>query len=319
MCYSARVRQNLKHLSRRYEAEVDWAAFEELYRRRAEGEDIKMSRDLQRNFQSPETDVERRTAAHIAQFLKAKRSQWENDVFAQKRRVAEAEESLAKRETKKAREDIRIGTKKAQEFLDRLADLRRTEPNNEDARIFPLSYAPVLINEEDRRLIRPMRYTCRLAGKPADVEKRFPGIYNARRDSFDDYWRTVYGRKHAVIVISGFYENVPEHLYQRRELAPDEKEKNLVLEFDPKPAGDMLVACLWDHWAKPGTPSLDSFAAITDDPTPEVAATGHQRTIITIQEQYLSEWLSPSKVSRERLELILSDKELPYYEHQIAA
>jgi hypothetical protein len=109
MCYSARVRQNLKHLSRRYEAEVDWEAFDALYRRRAEGEDIKMPRDLQRNFQNPETDVERRTATHIAQFLKAKRTEWENGVFAQKRRVAEAEESLARRETKKAREDIRIG------------------------------------------------------------------------------------------------------------------------------------------------------------------------------------------------------------------
>jgi putative SOS response-associated peptidase YedK len=319
MCYSARVRQNLKHLSRRYEAEVDWAAFEDLYRRRAEGEDIKMSRDLQRNFQNPETDVERRTAGYIAQFLKEKRTEWENGVFAQKRRVAEAEESLAKRETKKAREDIRIGTKKAQEFLDRLADLRRTEPNNEDARIFPLSYAPVLISEEDHRVITPMRYTCRLAGKPADVEKRFPGIYNARRDSLDDYWRTVYGRKHAVIIISGFYENVPEHLYQHRELAPDEKEKNLVLEYDPKPAGDMLVACLWDHWTQPGMPSLDSFAAITDEPTPEVAATGHQRTIITIQERYLAEWLSPNALSKDQLHRILTDKESPYYTHQIAA
>jgi putative SOS response-associated peptidase YedK len=313
------VRQNLKHLSRRYEAEVDWEAFEELYRRRAEGEDIKMSRDLQRNFQNPETDGERRTAAYITQYLHAKRGEWESGIFAQRRRVTEAEESLVKRETKKAREDIRIGTQKAQEFLDRLADLRRTEPNNEDARIFPLSYAPVLISEQDRRVIRPMRYTCRLAGKPADVEKRFPGIYNARRDSLDDYWRAVYGRKHAVIVISGFYENVPEHLYQHRELAPDEKEKNLVLEFDPKPVRDMLVACLWDHWTKPGEPSLDSFAAITDKPTPEVAATGHQRTIITIQEQYLSDWLSPCELSKERLQQILSDKELPYYVHQIAA
>jgi len=46
---------------------------------------------------------------------------------------------------------------------------------------------------------------------------------------------------------------------------------------------------------------------------------GHQRTIITIQEQYLSEWLSPAALSRQRLEHILSDKELPYYVHQIAA
>ena len=319
MCFSARVRQNLKHLSRRYEAEVDWAAFEELYRRRAEGEDIRASRDLQRNFQNPETDVERRTAAHIGQYLKAKRDEWEQEVFAQRRRVAEAEESLANRQTKKAREDIRIGTKKAQDYLDRLADLRRTEPNNEDARIFPLSFAPVLIAEESRIVIKPMRYTCRLSGKPADVEKRFPGIYNARRDSLDDYWRAVYGRSHAVMVISGFYENVPEHRYQHRELAPDEKEKNLVLEFDPKPSRDMLVACLWDHWSRPGKPSLDSFAAITDEPTPEVAATGHQRTIITIQEQYLAEWLSPKALGKERLEHILSDKELLYYVHQIAA
>lgn len=319
MCFSARVRQNLKQLSRRYDAKVDWAAFEELYRRRAQGEAIKTSRDLQRNFQAPETDVERRTAAYIAQYLKAKRSEWENEVFVQRRRVAEAEESLAQRETKKAHEDVRIGTKKVQENLDRLADLRRTEPNSEDARIYGLTYAPVLIAEEGHTVIRPMRYTCRLAGSPEENDKRFPGAYNARKDNLEGYWRSLYGRKHAVMVISGFYENVPEHLYQHRELGPGEKEKNLVLEFDPTPARDMLVACLWDHWQRPDKPSLDSFAAITDDPTPEVAATGHQRTIITIQEQYLSEWLSPQALSKERLERILSDKESPYYVHQIAA
>ena len=90
MCYSARVRQNLDHLSRRYDAEVEWEAFEELYRRRAEGEDIRMSRDLQRNFQHPHTEVQRRTAGYIAQYLKAKKTEWETEVFAQKRRVAEA-------------------------------------------------------------------------------------------------------------------------------------------------------------------------------------------------------------------------------------
>lgn len=81
----------------------------------------------------------------------------------------------------------------------------------------------------------------------------------------------------------------------------------------------MLVACIWDRWTKPKEPDLYSFAAITDEPLPEVAATGHQRTIITLQEKYLSEWLSPNGVSQERLEHILSDKELPYYVHQIAA
>jgi putative SOS response-associated peptidase YedK len=102
-------------------------------------------------------------------------------------------------------------------------------------------------------------------------------------------------------------------------LAPDEKPENLVLEFDPQPSSDMLVACVWDRWTKPDEPDLYSFAAITDEPLPEVSATGHQRPVITPQEKYLSEWLSPNGVSQERLEHILSDKELPYYVHQIAA
>jgi putative SOS response-associated peptidase YedK len=319
MCYSARVKQHFDHLSIRYGAEVDWDAFDDAYRRRAQGEDIKMSRDLQRNYKNPVTDVQKRTAGYIAQYLREKKAEWENEIFVQKRRIAGAEESLTKKETKKAREDIRIGTAKSQALLERLADLRRTEPNNEDARIFPMMYAPVLIREGDKTIIRPMRYACRLAGKPADYDKRFPGTYNARRDSLDDYWREVYGRNHAVMVISGFYENVPLHLYEHRELSPDEKEKNLVLEFDPKPAKDMLVACLWDRWSLKDQGELYSFAAITDEPTPEVSATGHQRTIITIQKQYLSEWLAPAAISKDRLEHILTDKEASYYVHQIAA
>ncbi len=319
MCFSARVKQKFDHLSRQHGAEVDWESFEDIFKRRSEGEDIKVARDLQRNYQNPVTDVQQRTASYIAEYLRSKKAEWENEVFVQRRRLARAEESLTKKETKKAREDVRIATNKSQMFLDRLADLRRTEPNNEDARIFPMMYAPVLISENGRTIIRPMRYACRLAGKPADYDRRFPGTYNARRDSLDDYWNKVYGRKHAVMVISGFYENVPLHLYEHRNLAPDEKEKNLVLEFDPKPSRDMLVACVWDRWSRQGSSDLYSFAAITDAPTPEVAATGHQRTIISLQEQYLSEWLNPAGTSKERLEEILSEKEMPYYVHQIAA
>jgi hypothetical protein len=73
MCYSARVRQNHKHLSRRYEARVDWEAFEDAFRRRVEGEDIKMSRDLQGNFTNPEADVQKRTAGYMLNTRKRRR------------------------------------------------------------------------------------------------------------------------------------------------------------------------------------------------------------------------------------------------------
>src|ERR1700728_2710311 len=113
MCYSARVKQHFSHLSKRYGAEVDWEAFEDAFRRRAGGEDIKMSRDRQRNYQHPVTEVQKRTAGYIAQYLKEKKAEWETEVFAQRRRLAVAQESLAKKETKKAREEIRIASSKS--------------------------------------------------------------------------------------------------------------------------------------------------------------------------------------------------------------
>lgn len=64
---------------------------------------------------------------------------------------------------------------------------------------------------------------------------------------------------------------------------------------------------------------LWSYAAVTDEPPPEIAATGHQRCIIALRDENVREWLSPQNVSRERLESILSDREAPYYEHRIAA
>lgn len=47
----------------------------------------------------------------------------------------------------------------------------------------------------------------------------------------------------------------------------------------------MYVPCLFSHWTDPKgqEPELWSFAAITDDPEPEVAAAGHDRTIIQHQ------------------------------------
>src|SRR5690606_40570510 len=51
----------------------------------------------------------------------------------------------------------------------------------------------------------------------------------------------------------------------------------------------MLIACLWSHWSDPqgGEPELYSFAAITDDPEPEVAAAGHDRTVINIRPEHV--------------------------------
>ena len=60
MCFSARVKQRFDELSRHHGAEVDWESFEDVFKRRAEGEDLKVARDLQRNYQNPSTDVQKK-------------------------------------------------------------------------------------------------------------------------------------------------------------------------------------------------------------------------------------------------------------------
>lgn len=164
-----------------------------------------------------------------------------------------------------------------------------------------------------------MRYTYRLSGKPANYDVRYPGTYNVRRDNLEGYWNSVYGKNHAVMVVTGFYENAPRHLFEHRELKEDERESNVVLQFNPRPAIEMTIACLWDEWTKPGEPSLLSFAAVTDEPPEEIAATGRKRCITALKDPNVAEWLAPNGVPRSRLEELLSDKERPYYEHRIAA
>ena len=48
-----------------------------------------------------------------------------------------------------------------------LSDLHRTELEDRDSRIFPGPYAPVMVMENGGRVVKPMRYQCRPAGKPA--------------------------------------------------------------------------------------------------------------------------------------------------------
>jgi len=319
MCYSALVRQDLHEIARRFGAEIAYDMFAQLFRRRLDEDDIKLARALEQNFLDPHSELERRIKADIDTYRAQRAAESEKDLFVQKKRLADAERSLALRETRRAREEVRIATKKIEANKTRLSDMHRTHLTEEDTRIFPMSYVPIIANIGGRLRVAPMRYTCRLAGKPASFDASFPGTYIARRDSLSGFWSEVYGRRHAIMIISGFFENVPRHLYEHRALQSGERPANIVLQFNPRPAIEMYVACVWDHWHAPSAQDLWSFAAVSDEPPPEIAATGHQRCLIPLKEQNVAEWLAPEKVGRERLQAILGDREAPYFEHRIAA
>jgi putative SOS response-associated peptidase YedK len=319
MCYSAEVVADYRQYVKQYGATLSLEEFFHLFWERIQNRSIVIPKAVEAAFADPQTDRERALKALIDQFAGQEERRLSEELFKQRKRLADAERKLAQKETKAALEDQRIAKNKVPWLVGKINDLHRSTLTPQDSRIYPGNYCPVLIMEGGRRVVKPMRYQCRPAGKPAIYDRKYPGTYNARRDNLEGFWRDLFGYSHGVMVANAFYENVPRHKAEGRELRPGEEEENAILEFRPRMAGPMLVACLWSHWKAPGEPELLSFAAITDEPPEEIAATGHDRCIVPLRLENLDEWLQPDRSNLARQCAILDDRERPYYEHRMAA
>ena len=308
MCYSAQLQAALARYVRETGAQMDMDQFVEIFGARVSDSSIRIPRSVERWFDAPRTDAERRIKAFIDQYRTAETTKLEREVFAQKKRLADAERALASKPTKAAAESQRIATSKIEKALERLDRLKAEKPHPAEARIFPLHYAPIVMTEGERRVIRLARYHCRKPNEAAFIDRKLPGLYNARRDSLGKYWKELFGANHAVMLVETFFENV------------ERNGKNEVLHFIPQPAGDMLIACLYAEWRDPNDgKTLLSFAAITDEPPAEVAAAGHDRMIINLKPEHLDAWLKPQGHSLDELHRILADRQAPFYEHEVMA
>ena len=310
MCYSAKVIASWRQYQRVFGADLDLRAFADMYEARLAPKAVKTPKAMDAsmaNVPGPEGDAIR---AAIGEFERAEATRLEQLLFSQRKRLADAERTLQTKTTKRALEDQRIATDKIAWARTKLEDLRRTELKDRDRRIYPGMYAPVMVMESGKRVLKPMRYQCRPCGKPAFYDRKYPGTYNARRDNLEGFWGDTFGVHHGIMVADTFYENVE-----------GEDGQNQVLAFTPRTGEPMLIACLWSHWVDPKgkEPDLLSFAAITDEPEPEVAAAGHDRTIINIKPEHVDAWLNPEPGNLVALYAIFDDKQHPFYEHRLAA
>jgi putative SOS response-associated peptidase YedK len=305
MCYSAQVVQIVRKLHRQLGIRLDYAEAESLFMRRLEEPGLNISRGFEANFEEPSTEQGQWIKQAIDQHRARVASKTERDLFSQKTRLAGAQRSLLEKETKKAREDERIATNKIAALSAKLTDLHRVDPLPSDNRIFPMMHAGVLVRRDGHNLLMPMRYFCRPAGKPASYDKKFPGLYNARRDNLEKFWADQFGHHHAIMVVESFYENVQRN------------GKNVVLQFTPQPSQTMFIACLWSHWTEANQPDLYGFAAITDEPPPDIAAAGHDRCIINLKPEHVEAWLTPEGRSIGELQNILSDRAVSVFQHVV--
>jgi putative SOS response-associated peptidase YedK len=301
-------------------AVMDIGEFARLFFERAEGiSKAKIPKAMEDAFATPQTEAEREIKAAIDRFNADQVTRLEQDLFKQRKRLADAERALEVKVTKAATESQRIATDRIGWTRGKLEDLRRTEPASRDSRIFPGHYAPVMVIENGQRVVRPMRYQCRIAGKPAAYDVKYPGTYNARRDNLEGFWKPCFGYTHGVMLVDVFYENVSEARMEGTLLETHGRDGNVVLEFRPGNSELLHVACLWSRWSAPGEPDLLSFAAITDEPPPEIAAAGHDRCIIPIRPDNIDAWLNPDAENPAASYAILDDRDRPYYEHRLAA
>ena len=319
MCYSAMMEADYATYVRRFGAEISFSEFVQLYWQRETAQSaMRTPRGMDRAFAAAQTAEGRTIKEAVDRHAQAQILSLSQELQAQRDRLADAEAKLARKVTKAASESRRIASQKIARLKEQIDDLVEDTPRLSDARVYPRWFAPVLIWQNGKRTVVPMRYLCRPNGKPASVDDDFPATYNARRDSLGRYWRDLFGQTHGIVLVHRFFENVRLHEAEQRPLAPGEKEKNVVIEFRPSNGEPMLAACLWSRWVNPdkNKPDLLSFALITDEPPPEVRARGHDRCIIPIREKYLDAWLNPQS-DLAMSQQILSDREPLCFEGRI--
>lgn len=320
MCYAAMVRADLQRCLREHDAFLDTAMFERLYYERWSNPlaGIRFPLAIDRYFLEPRNPAEEKVKAAIDAYRAIKIPQWEQEIFKQRKRHADAERTLKTRHTKKAEADLGIASRKIEQLKGWLDGTKTFENNPDDVVVHAMNYGPIIIETDQGRMLTAMRYHCRLAGKPASIDRQLPGLYNARKTSLQEWWAPVFGKKHALFLLTGFRENVKRHDMEHRELIPGEEAENVVLEFHPRDGQEMLVPCIWDRWQQ-ADQTLNSFALITDEPPPEVAAIGHDRCPINLTPSAANAWLSPNGRTDKDLLALLEQRQRQYYKHELAA
>ena len=308
MCYSAMIESSFSRYVRETGAQIDLDQFEEIFGWREREPGMRILRAVERWFDEPKAPAEQRVAALIARHNHAQVTKLEQEIFAQRKRIADAERKLAAKATKAAANDVRVGTAKVEKALRDLPLYKGTQPTPLDARIFSMRYAPIIVGVDGKPVVRLARYHLRRPGDSPGEDLAKPGLYNARRDNLDRYWRKQFGHTHALMLMWSFFEWVDR---------PDGLKTEL--QFKPQTSQLMYVPCLYADWRGEDGTKMPCFAAVTDEPPSEVAAAGHNRCPINLSHDAAMQWLSPEGKTSEQLQALLDERQRPFYEHRVLA
>jgi len=176
----------------------------------------------------------------------------------------------------------------------------------DDGRVYPNTFAPVITMREGKRVVTPMRYRVRPQNSAEEIPSKY-NVFNARIDSLEKRktWSSLFMRNHGLFPFYEFYEWV------------EDNGKKRLIRFRPDNADMMWAPCLYDTWtSQDGLVTFSSFALITDDPPSEVEEMGHDRCPIFLKEDQIDAWLAPEKTDKKGAYSLLKRKTDTFFESE---
>lgn len=191
-----------------------------------------------------------------------------------------------------------------------------------EERIFPGSYAAVIANDSEGRIVLPMRYG---AYPPPGISDKAYTTFNARRDNLTSpFWKFAFKKHHGFVVLKAFYEWVSVQDLLRAKVVKladieaeftrmaaerkakveaagkkykptptelkDPRFRQIIIEFRPEDGKEYAVPVIFSHRKVEGIDDW-GFAIITDEPPPFVSDAGHDRCPVFLDRAYLDQWL----------------------------
>ena len=308
MCYSVLVETDLRKLENMYGAHTDEAAFASVYRARAAGQtNMHIPRALDANFFTG-TSSEAQAIQQLArEFVVRQTKMLEEKLIEKKQLIEELENKLAKKWFKTTQQRLETTIRVVEKTQLRVARLNAATEHGspEDSRVVQYSYAPLIVREGGRNLIRPFRYQVR-ARNTAKEPNRKINMFNARIETIRERttWKHLFMHNHGVLPYKGFYEWV-EH--------PQTKATTEIY-FSPQGRSDLWAPALYESWNF-GPEKINSFAIITSAPPPEVEKMGHDRCPLFPKVEFINDWLNPQSCNPDYVLQQLLSKEPVTYEY----
>lgn len=301
------IESDLRELERHFGGRVDWESLRDAYfmRDKYPGAMIPSAIDtyLIQNAQTPlQKNLAKMAKAHyraeIEKFAK-KLKKYEQDVkdFEAKIKVGSKAKGLVA-SLEKRRETVQWHKEKI-EYYEKIEE--QGAP-----RVFPNFFAPVIVQDEGYAIRFKRYHLCPKSGKELTPFKY--NLFNARKDRLLDArtWKPIFGKQHALFPFYRFYESVEGETGEAQ-----------IIYFQPENEELMWAAALFET-TKVAAGTLHTFAAITDEPPPEVAETGHDRCPVFLAEEYVDPWLNPGRFSQAELLKLLDSVVPTYFKHELA-